>query len=183
MRHAIVNSVHRVFLACLLVSVFASVAGCATDSTPIPVDRGTEARGRGSCGLNQPGERSIEAQITAVIEAEGTFVVEQNIDALMALWYAGGQVVDAGNSPQNVTDDQTWEGTEAIRHRYLYWVFPSAPTDVRPQDLSIEIAGNSALVTSTTHVNGEVSPAGDLWELQEIDGCWLLSGLTFNREQ
>ena len=93
---------------------------------------------------------------------------------LMALWADGGRVVDAKNTPTDESDDQLWIDKDAVRHRYVRTVFPGAPAAAVPADLQIEITGDNAIVAATTQIGGEVSPAGDRWELvRQGDGDWL----------
>lgn len=137
----------------------------------------------GSCGLALPQAASDTEIIWSLIAAESRYMVAQDIDALMRLWATDAQITDLHNTPQNTSDDQTWKGQDAIRYRYARNVFPSAPSSAQPSDLDIQVSGNSAVVTATTRINAEVSPAGDLWQLVKRDGCWLLLRLEFNRER
>lgn len=136
----------------------------------------------GSCSLALPPDTGDPEAIGAVLQAEGELVVRQDIDHLMGLWTADGMVADAKNTPADDTDDQRWEGKDAIRHRYVRTVFPGAPASVQPADLDIRVEGDHARVTATTQIGAEVSPAGDLWQLERVDGCWLIANLTYNLE-
>lgn len=135
----------------------------------------------GSCGLVPPTITDEEA-IAAVLNAEGDYVVQQDIAALMRLWAQDGRIADAKHTPDNPEDDQTWQGADAIRHRYVRWVFPGAPAMAQPADLVIRVAGEKAVITSTTRIGDEVSPAGDRWQLVKIEGCWVIQELIFNLE-
>lgn len=147
-----------------------SLAGCT-----IPPATG------GSCdlGLAQPND---EAAIRAVLEAEGQYVVTQQIDALMALWVESAYVSNAKNTPDRTDDDQFWRNKDAIRHRYVRAVFPGAPAAVTPADLQIQIDDNRAEVIATTRIGAEVAPAGDRWILSKHGQCWFLESLTYNLE-
>jgi hypothetical protein len=136
----------------------------------------------GSCSLGLAQAVTDEAAIVALLNAEGTYVTEQDIVALMRLWIQEGRVVDAKHSPLDVTDDQTWQGADAIRHRYIHRVFPGAPALAQPADLVIRITGEKAVVTSTTRIGNEVSPKGDRWQLVKEEGCWVIQELVFNLE-
>jgi hypothetical protein len=136
----------------------------------------------GSCTLNLPSGTSDDDAISAVIHAEGQLVVEQNIDALMALWMDGASITNAKNTPDAADDDQYWRDTDAIRHRYVRMVFPGAPKEASPADLKITRDGEHATVVATTHIGSEVSPAGDRWTLRKQGSCWLLENLTYNLE-
>ena len=100
----------------------------------------------------------------------------------MSLWREDGQVVDAKNTPDDDSDNRNWDGGDAIRHRYVRTVFPGAPSSAQPADLAIEFDGDQAAVRATTQIGNEISPAGDLWRLVRIDGCWLIHSLTYNLE-
>jgi hypothetical protein len=117
-----------------------------------------------------------------VINAEGEFVVQQNITQLMQLWHSGASVVDAHHTTQDTTDDQQWLDKDAIRHRYVRTVFPGAPTGIAPKDFLIELVGTQATVTTTTQIGDEVSPAGDRWTLSKQGDCWAIDNLTYNLE-
>jgi len=136
----------------------------------------------GSCTLNLPTTTSDEDAIRAVLTAEGVLVVKQDINGLMALWADESFVADANNTPATQDDDELWRNKDAIRHRYVRIVFPGAPTASKPMDIIITLDGAQAVITSTTHIGNEISPAGDHWELVKVDGCWQIKSLTFNLE-
>jgi len=117
-----------------------------------------------------------------VLMAEGQLVVEQKIDDLMALWSTGAEVINAKNTPGDSSDDQSWLDKDAIRHRYVRTVFPGAPSQVTPKDLQIERVNDRAVVTATTQIGTEVSPAGDRWVLVKRNNCWEIQSLTYNLE-
>ena len=136
----------------------------------------------GSCSLGLSPTASDQDTIAALLGAEGDYVTQQDILALMRLWADDGRVVDAKHTPDVLEDDQTWQGADAIRHRYVRWVFPGAPAMAQPADLVINLAGEEAVVTSTTQIGDEVSPAGDRWRLVKSEGCWVIQELVFNLE-
>ncbi len=142
----------------------------------------TSGTGLGSCSLELPDSTSDEVAITAVLHAEGAYLVQQDIIALMQLWGANARIIDAKHTPTDATDDHTWQGREAIRVRYLHRVFPGHPARAEPADLAISITGQQAVVTATTSIGDEVSPAGDRWLLVKQDECWVLQELIFNLE-
>lgn len=157
-----------------------SLSANPTATTVQPGDT-VEAQ-RGSCTLSLASNISDREIIQSVLLAEGKLIVEQDIDALMALWIDESQVADAKNTPELSDDDQVWHGKDAIRHRYVRIVFPGAPSIAQPSDLQIQIEDTSALVIATTNIGTEVSPRGDLWELVKIDNCWSIKRLTYNLE-
>jgi hypothetical protein len=136
----------------------------------------------GSCTLPLAPDASDEDAIHALLAAEGELVVKQEITPLMELWAEGGFVSDAKNTPTDPDDDQYWLDKDAIRHRYVRTVFPGAPHQATPADLIIEIEGGRAVVTATTRIGDEISPAGDRWVLVQQGGCWLIESLTYNLE-
>lgn len=141
----------------------------------------------GSCGVELPADAeddmsADEARIRALIAAEGQLVVAREIGPLMALWTEDSRVVNAKNTPEDPDDDQVWRGTDAIRHRYLNVVFPSAPETVSNVTLQISIDGDTAQARGTTQIGGELSPNGDLWQLTRAGECWYLQQLTYNLE-
>lgn len=175
--------------SCIIILIFL-VSACSGAQTP-SVDEAEELSGvdagtihdsqAGSCGMGLTAADAHEA-IRAVLNAEGTLVVEQNIDGLMNLWAEASRIADAKNTPDTDADDQIWQNKDAIRHRYVRIVFPGAPSVAQPSDLKIRIDGNRAVVVATTNIGDEVSPQGDQWELIKEGGCWLISSLTYNLE-
>lgn len=161
------------------------LAACIPSQTGEPTAAaGTTAGDQavGSCSLSLPAEATDEEAIRAVLLAESRFMVAQDINALMRLWAEDSSVVDAKNTPDDPSDNQSWLGRDAIRHRYVRTVFPGAPSEAQPQDLEIQIDGQVATVRATTHIGEEISPAGDRWTLIKVDGCWLIQNLTYNLE-
>lgn len=172
--------------ALALVALEMLLVGCAPATTPSAAERQLPAevigRSAGSCGLSLAASATEEEAIQAVLVAEGEYVVRQEIDALMRLWLDGATVVDAKNTPNDPSDDQSWRDKDAIRHRYVRTVFPGAPAVAGPVDLEIHTSGSSATVQGTTHIGDEMSPAGDRWRLVKVNGCWLIENLTYNLE-
>src|SRR3954447_1599823 len=89
-------------------------AGCSSP-TPTPLPAPTPVPAGGSCTLQDV--KDDESAIRGLLTAEGQFVVSQNIDALMNLWAENARIMDAKNTPDDSSDDQIWEGKDAIRHR------------------------------------------------------------------
>lgn len=172
----------------LLLSLPLLLVACgATETAPVPTLLPTSAPiAAGSCGLNVEANSdgdTDEAAIRAVIAAEGSFVVSQEIDRLMALWGESSTVADAEHTPNDDADDQTWQGRDAIRNRYVRMVFPGAPSAAEATDLVITRDDPArAVVQATTQIGGEVSPGGDLWVVAKEDECWVLESLTYNLE-
>jgi hypothetical protein len=123
-----------------------------------------------------------EEAIAWVLEMEGRGVVDKDIDLLMSLWVENGRVVDARHTPDDASDDLVWEGYYAIRDRYITLVFPGNPAQAAPADLQIALSGDRAVVTATTRIGEEVSPAGDRWTLVRTPAGWRIESLTYNLE-
>ena len=176
----------RLVVMCLmLVLLIAYACSQTSEENNREVTRPADPTGDGeigSCGLGLTQPVTDEEAIVALLEAEGDYVVRQDIAALMRLWQPGGCIVDAKHTPANLEDDQTWQGVEAIRHRYVHRVFPGAPAVAGPADLIISIDGEEAVATGTTQIGDEVSPGGDRWRLVKQDGCWMIQELVFNLE-
>jgi len=100
----------------------------------------------------------------------------------MRLWAPDGRIADAKHTPADSADDQTWEGADAIRHRYLRRVFPGNPAAAQPAGLAIALNGDQATVTGTTQIGNEVSPNGDRWQVVKVGGCWVIKELIFDLE-
>ncbi len=135
-----------------------------------------------ACALPLPANAAPATIAESLLRAEAERVVAQDIAGLMPLWAASGQVVDAAHTPQNLADDQTWAGVDAIRTRYLHHVFPGAPGSIAPTDVQVSGDAVSLTVISTPRINGQLAPHGDRWQLRQIDGCWQIESLTYNLE-
>lgn len=136
----------------------------------------------GTCGLTLAPNLSAEEQIWALIEAEGQLMAAREIGPLMALWAEESRVINARNTPNDPDDYQIWQGKDAIRHRYLNVVFPSAPQVVNPPDLDITVADDQAWARGSTQIGTEISHDGDRWETRRIGECWQIVELTYNLE-
>ena len=163
-----------------VLSLLVLLLAACSQATPTPLPP-TPAPLGGSCSL-EASFADDQSAVTRVLNAEGELVVAQDIDRLMRLWVEESQVVDAHNTPDNPDDDQSWSGKDAIRNRYTRIVFPGAPTAVQHSAQEVEIEGERAVIQATTEIGGEVSPAGDRWELVKQDSCWYLASLTYNLE-
>jgi hypothetical protein len=123
-----------------------------------------------------------EEAVRALIQYEAELLVTKQIDQLMSLWAPDGYVADARHTPDNTDDDLTWKGQFAVRDRYITLVFPGDPQFAQPEILSIELAGDRAVATSTTRIGKEVSPAGDRWTFRKLPAGWRIESLTYNLE-
>jgi hypothetical protein len=137
----------------------------------------------GSCTLPLEPNATDADKITALLRAEGELVVAQSIDALMALWAPGGEVVDAKHTPNDTADDQRWIDLDAVRHRYVRIVFPGNPQPAPPPELDIAISGDSAAITATTRIGDEIAPGGDRWDVVKVGDCWAIQRLSYNNEE
>ena len=171
MNFRVFDTQHALRNILVLSAMVFALLGCASSSPP----------SIGSCGLETTFADDATA-IEAVLTAEGTFVAQKDISALMNLWVVDGVVSDAMHTPNDPADDRRWRGTDAIRQRYVYLVFPNAPADTPAKNYAIDIDGGQAIVTGTTRIGDEVSPGGDRWELKNDNGCWVIQSLTFNLE-
>ncbi len=129
-----------------------------------------------------PQAANDEDAIRQLVAAEGAAVVGQDIGALMELWADDAVVTDAKHTPNDTSDDATWQGRDAIRSRYVVLVFPGNPQSAGGQDLQVQVTGDKATVTSTTAIGSEVSQAGDRWTFVKRDGRWWIGSLTYNLE-
>lgn len=125
---------------------------------------------------------SDEEAIAHTLAEEGRGVVTKDIDLLMSLWVEDGRVVDARHTPDDPSDDLVWQGYYAVRDRYITLVFPGNPSQAAPADLHIELLDGRAIVTATTQIGAEVSPAGDRWTLVRTPAGWRIESLTYNLE-
>lgn len=129
-----------------------------------------------------PVSPSPEDALYELLDAEAAAVVAQDIDRLLDLWAADGVVIDAKHTPTDPTDDARWEGIDAIRDRYVTLVFPGAASAVAHPIVAMTIVGDTATVTTTTHIGSEVAPAGDRWTFVRRARRWWIASLTYNLE-
>ena len=165
-----------------VLAALALALAALTACSPVPRDGASPTARSGSCGLGLPDTAGDQEAITALLRAESAYVVQQDSEALLRLWAPDGRIADAKHTPADPGDDQTWEGIDAIRHRYLRRVFPGNPSAAQPADLTIVLDGDRATVTGTTRIGNEVSPNGDRWQVAKIGGCWVIKELVFDLE-
>lgn len=167
-------------LGLLLVVLAGFAAGCGGAVAPAPlpvVSLPTKAP-----PTVTPVPASDKDAVAQLVRAEGEGVVQQDIDRLLDIWAADGQIIDANHTPDNAADDAKWIGRDAIRQRYVNLVFPSAPMKAEAGDFQVTLDATKATVTSTTNIGDEVSPSGDKWTLEKRDNRWYITGLTYNLE-
>jgi ketosteroid isomerase-like protein len=129
-----------------------------------------------------PVPATAEEAVLQLLNAEAEGVAQQDIDRLMSIWAEDGRITDANHTLDNPDDDLVWQGQDAIRERYIVMVFPSAPTIVAHPDFEIVVKGDTATVTTTTTIGGEVAPAGDLWTFRKTKEGWKITALVYNLE-
>ena len=159
--------------------LFLFLTACTAILKPMPTS--TPMPPVGSCAIEKTFPTDEET-ISAVLNAESQFVAAKDIDTLMKLWIIDGVVSDAFHTPNDPSDDHHWRGQDAIRQRYVYRVFASAPSEAHPKTFEITISDDHATAIGTTRIGDEVSPGGDRWELLRENDCWVIQSLTFNLE-
>ena len=163
------------FSAALLVIL--GVASCAAPNTSTLGERPTDPP-----RVSAPQPADDAEAVRRLIADEGAAVVRQDIAALMDLWAADAVVTDAKHTPDDATDDATWQGRDAIRSRYVVLVFPGNPQSAGGQDVRVDVTGDRAAATSTTAIGSEVSAGGDRWTFVKRDGRWWIATLTYTLE-
>lgn len=156
----------------------ATLVACA--STPTPSGLGPRPTAIVRTPTPQPA--SDDEAIRQLMLLEGQGVVSQDIDGLMGLWTPDAVISDAKHTPDDASDDARWRGRDAIRDRYVVLVFPGNPSAAGAQDMRIEMQGDTATATSTTHIGNEVALGGDRWTFAKRAGRWWITGLTYNLE-
>lgn len=158
----------------LLFLILLFVAACGPSVPPAltPEPRGTPT----------PTPATDEEAILQLLAAEAERVVQQDIDLLMEIWAPDGVVTDANHTPDDSSDDQVWEGAEAIKERYLV-IFQSFPTQAAHPDVELTISGDTAEGTTTTTIGIDMAPKGDEWTFAKVEGRWYIISLTFNLEE
>lgn len=170
------HNMWRYFLSVALL-VLLGIASCTAPRASTLGDRPTEAPHAAA-----PQAANDEDAVRQLITAEGATVVGQDIVGLMALWADDAVVTDAKHTPDDATDDATWQGRDAIRSRYVVLVFPGNPQTAGARDVQVQVSGDKATATSTTAIGSEVSQAGDRWTFVKRDGRWWIASLTYNLE-
>lgn len=170
------------FIILSLLVACSGVAGSPGVKSSPPKTSPTPLLQSGSCTLDLSPDLTDQQKIVALLQAEGTYLVEQDITALMRLWAIDGRICDAKHTSLDPSDDHIWEGADAIRHRYLYRVFPGNPASVELLPPTISLNSDTAIVSSTTSINDEFSPGGDRWLIEKEGNCWLIRELVFNLE-
>ncbi len=163
------------FSAALLVLL--AVASC---TAPHPSSLGAKPTTPPRTPTAQPA--NDEEAVRQLIAAEGAAVVSQDIASLMDLWADDAVVTDAKHTPDDVSDDATWRGKDAIRSRYVVLVFPGNPQAAGARDVRVQVSDGQARATSTTVIGSEVSQAGDRWTFVRRAGRWWIASLTYNLE-
>jgi len=158
------------FLSLIALTLLAGCAPAERPATPSPTPP----------AIVLPAES--EEALRALIQHEADLIVSQQIDPLMSLWVEDAVVTDARHTPADAADDLVWKGRYAVRDRYVTLVFPGNPQSARPEIVSMEIEGDRAVVTSTTRIESEVSPAGDRWTFRRLPAGWRIESLTYNLE-
>jgi len=155
-----------------LILLFLASCGPLVPLPPTPKPRGTPT----------PTPGTDEEAILQLLNAEAEGVVQQDIDRLMDLWAPDGVVTDANHTPDDPSDDLLWEGSEAIKERYLV-IFQAFPTQSAHPDVELTITEDTAEATSTTTIGVDMAPKGDHWTFAKIEGRWYITSLTFNLEE
>jgi len=153
------------------------LTGCARPSPPAAGEAPTSPP-----RTPTPVPATDEDAVLQLLAAEGEGIVEQDIERLMEIWAEEGVIVDARHTPDYGGDDLTWRGEDAIRQRYVTLVFPGNPAVAAPSDAQVTLSGDTAEVSSTTHIGSEVAPGGDRWTFERRDGQWFITSLTYNLE-
>jgi hypothetical protein len=98
------------------------------------------------------------------------------------LWIEEGWVHDANHTPDDLADDQVWEGRDAVMARYSSVIFGLTLEEVGPIELDMDLQGARAVVTGTTRMGSERSPNGERWTCVRQQGAWRIESITFDLE-
>jgi hypothetical protein len=169
---------HRLFFLALLAtsSLFLPVTACQlAPATPILLPLSPTP------SPTAPPASDQEA-ILALMAAEAEAAVQDDAGRLLQLWAADGLIRDANHTPDDLADDHTWIGHDAILSRYLTIVFPLYLTQLARADVHLTVDGDAAAATATTLIEGEVSPGGERWTFVRLNGEWRIASIVFNLE-
>ncbi len=166
-------------LALFVAVIFVIAAvGCSTGAPP-PPPGGPKPPG-GRTRTPTPVPANDEEAIKQLIYAEGEAVVQQDIDRLQSMWAPDGVVTDANRTPNNASDDKTWQKWAAIRDRYVNIVFPSNPAYADHPNIRIAITNDTATAIADTRIGVTNAKDNDKWTFRKMDGQWKITSLTFS---
>jgi hypothetical protein len=121
--------------------------------------------------------------IRRLIADEGAGLVRQDTGALMDLWADDAVITDAKQTPDNLSDDLTRQGKDAIRSRYVVLVFPGRPQPTDANDVQVQFAGDRPTVGRTTATGSGLNQGSDRWTFVMRGGRWRIESLTYNLEK
>jgi hypothetical protein len=122
-------------------------------------------------------------QVRLVILNEVDSAIAQDLTLLKSLYAPGAVVVDHNGTPDDPSDDTTWNGWANIERRYLAF-FSAGFSSLTLVDLSIQMNGNQATGRHEGVVlDGTLYPDQGIYTLEKIDGQWLITQLEFGNKE
>jgi hypothetical protein len=142
----------------------------------------------GGCLVSSPPPSSLPPSpttaqsIAELIAAHRAAVVADDVQGVLDIWAENGVITDANHTPDDPADDHVWLGLDAVISYYTTILFPLYLNEVGPVDTVLTVKGTEAIMTGTTKIGDELSPAGERWTFALRDGEWKITGMTFNLE-
>ncbi|MCL4295100.1 MAG: hypothetical protein KJ077_05205 [Anaerolineae bacterium] len=122
--------------------------------------------------------------VRTVILIEANATIARDLAVLQSIYAPDAVVVDHNGTPDDASDDTTWQGWANIERRYLAF-FSAGFSSLTPVDLSIQM--DSDLQATATHrgviLNGTVYPDRGVYTLNKINGQWLITRLEYGNEK
>lgn len=117
-----------------------------------------------------------------LIEANAT--IAKDLAVLKSIYAPDAIVIDHNGTPDDASDDTTWQGWANIERRYLAF-FSAGFSSLTPVDLSIQM--DNDLQATATHrgviLNGTIYPDRGVYTLNKINGQWLITRLEYGNEK
>lgn len=121
-------------------------------------------------------------QVRAVIMGEINAVLAKDLPLLKSLYAPQAVVTDHNGTPDNATDDKTWQNWANIEQRYLA-LLAAGFSSLNLVDLSIQVDGDRATGTHQgVVVNGTVYRDRGVYTLEKINQQWLIVQVDYGNE-
>lgn len=172
-------------LAMFFVFLYAQAVNNASEAELIEVLK-RSAKKEPGYGLIR-GKSKMEIKTRVLMEEDAS--LNGDVDYALALWSPDGVIVDLNNTPDNPSDDQVWEGLEAIRKRYVEEYAERKYLSLLHSDVSITIEGDeavminglSAIIQTKAGVKEVNLATTDKWVFKKKGDEWKIVRLEINR--
>jgi hypothetical protein len=130
-----------------------------------------------------PSLPSDSEQVRAVILNEVNGTIAQDLALLQSLYAPDAIIIDHHATPDDPSDDTTWQGWTNIERRYQAF-FSTGPVSLNLVDLAIQVDGDRATGTHQGVVlDGTLYPDRGIYTLARLNGQWLITQLEYGNVQ